>query len=118
MRRREDDTPLLKHSNYKPVTQKVTVEQTLQAQKPKPIPSVYVDCLYSHSHPQVVMCPLFCTPICCQIMVQAPISKPESLLFPNQVRQEGECNGEAVGRGLGWVGTFRAWPSAPSLSDG
>uniref|UniRef100_A0A667GZV2 Phosphoinositide phospholipase C n=1 Tax=Lynx canadensis TaxID=61383 RepID=A0A667GZV2_LYNCA len=46
------------------------------SQKLKPVPSVYVDCLYSHSHPQVVMCPPFCTPICCQIMVQAPKSKP------------------------------------------
>lgn len=60
------------------------------------------------------MCPPFCTPICCQIMVQAPSSKHESLLFPKQVRQEGECNGEAVGRGSGWVGKFRSWPPAPS----
>ncbi|XP_039089115.1 1-phosphatidylinositol 4,5-bisphosphate phosphodiesterase delta-4 isoform X2 [Hyaena hyaena] len=33
---------------------------------------------------KVVMCPLFCTPVCCQIMAQAPISKPESVLFPKQ----------------------------------
>ena len=35
------------------------------------------------------MCPLLCRPLCCQIMAQAPISKPGLLLFPKQVRQEG-----------------------------
>ncbi|XP_057160812.1 1-phosphatidylinositol 4,5-bisphosphate phosphodiesterase delta-4 isoform X1 [Ursus arctos] len=33
---------------------------------------------------KVVMRPLFCPPICCEVMIQAPISKPESLLFPKQ----------------------------------
>ena len=67
----------------------ITCTVTLQAQRLKLIPLVYVDCFYSHSHPQVVMCPLLCRPLCCQIMAQAPISKPGLLLFPKQVRQEG-----------------------------
>uniref|UniRef100_G1L824 Phosphoinositide phospholipase C n=1 Tax=Ailuropoda melanoleuca TaxID=9646 RepID=G1L824_AILME len=33
---------------------------------------------------KVVIRPLFCPPICCEVMIQAPISKPESLLFPKQ----------------------------------
>uniref|UniRef100_A0A8C4FEY2 Phosphoinositide phospholipase C n=1 Tax=Catagonus wagneri TaxID=51154 RepID=A0A8C4FEY2_9CETA len=33
---------------------------------------------------KVVRCPLLCSPVCCQIMTQAPISKPGVLLFPNQ----------------------------------
>ncbi|XP_038441669.1 1-phosphatidylinositol 4,5-bisphosphate phosphodiesterase delta-4 isoform X1 [Canis lupus familiaris] len=33
---------------------------------------------------KVVMCPLFCPPTCCEVMVQAPFSKPKSLLFPKQ----------------------------------
>nr|KAF6450893.1 phospholipase C delta 4 [Molossus molossus] len=33
---------------------------------------------------KVVMCPLFCSPICCQIMVQAPLPKPGLPLFPKQ----------------------------------
>uniref|UniRef100_A0A7N5P9H9 Phosphoinositide phospholipase C n=1 Tax=Ailuropoda melanoleuca TaxID=9646 RepID=A0A7N5P9H9_AILME len=63
-----------------------TLDGLLPTQLPSPelIPSGYVDCLYSHSHPQVVIRPLFCPPICCEVMIQAPISKPESLLFPKQ----------------------------------
>ncbi|XP_017712330.1 PREDICTED: 1-phosphatidylinositol 4,5-bisphosphate phosphodiesterase delta-4 isoform X4 [Rhinopithecus bieti] len=33
---------------------------------------------------KVVTCPLFCPSICCQIVTQAPISKPESLLLSRQ----------------------------------
>ncbi|XP_027444711.2 1-phosphatidylinositol 4,5-bisphosphate phosphodiesterase delta-4 isoform X2 [Zalophus californianus] len=33
---------------------------------------------------KVVMCPLFCPPVCCEVVVQAPISKPGPLLFPKQ----------------------------------
>nr|BAK62246.1 phospholipase C delta 4 [Pan troglodytes] len=33
---------------------------------------------------KVVTCPLFCPSICCQIVAQAPISKPESLLLSRQ----------------------------------
>ncbi|XP_029789683.1 1-phosphatidylinositol 4,5-bisphosphate phosphodiesterase delta-4 isoform X2 [Suricata suricatta] len=40
---------------------------------------------------KVVMCPLFCSPICCQIMVQAPISKPESVLCPKQKSKPVMC---------------------------
>ncbi|XP_072817756.1 1-phosphatidylinositol 4,5-bisphosphate phosphodiesterase delta-4 isoform X1 [Vicugna pacos] len=33
---------------------------------------------------KVVMCPLLCSPMCCQIVAQAPISKPGFLLSPKQ----------------------------------
>ncbi|KAF4014119.1 hypothetical protein G4228_005503 [Cervus hanglu yarkandensis] len=33
---------------------------------------------------KVVRCPLLCRPLCCQIMAQAPISKPGLLLLPKQ----------------------------------
>uniref|UniRef100_A0A8C6FQB5 Phosphoinositide phospholipase C n=1 Tax=Moschus moschiferus TaxID=68415 RepID=A0A8C6FQB5_MOSMO len=38
----------------------------------------------SEEKKKVVMCPLLCRPLCCQIMAQAPISKPGLLLFPKQ----------------------------------
>ncbi|XP_054404458.1 1-phosphatidylinositol 4,5-bisphosphate phosphodiesterase delta-4 isoform X4 [Pongo abelii] len=40
--------------------------------------------LQSKDKKKVVMCPLFCPSICCQIVAQAPISKPESLLLSQQ----------------------------------
>uniref|UniRef100_A0A8D0NRV4 Phosphoinositide phospholipase C n=1 Tax=Sus scrofa TaxID=9823 RepID=A0A8D0NRV4_PIG len=46
---------------------------TLDGQLPTQLPS-----------PEVVRCPLLCSPLCCEIMTQAPISKPGVLLFPNQ----------------------------------
>ncbi|XP_008535044.1 1-phosphatidylinositol 4,5-bisphosphate phosphodiesterase delta-4 isoform X3 [Equus przewalskii] len=40
---------------------------------------------------KVVMCPLFCPPPCCEVMVQAPISKPGVLLFPKQKFKPSLC---------------------------
>nr|XP_021523213.1 1-phosphatidylinositol 4,5-bisphosphate phosphodiesterase delta-4 [Aotus nancymaae] len=76
--------PLFKSNNkFKTCYPGYTIAQT-QVQRLTLIPAVHADCLYSHSHPQVVTCPLFCPSICCQITAQATISKPESLLLSQQ----------------------------------
>ncbi|KAM9664243.1 1-phosphatidylinositol 4,5-bisphosphate phosphodiesterase delta-4 isoform 2-T2 [Trichechus inunguis] len=52
--------------------------------KPEPEPQELSPRSKDRKEEEVVMCPLFCPPTCCQTTAQARISKPGSLLLPKQ----------------------------------